>query len=349
VAPSAPRPTRQGRRRLQLSPTTVVSVSQPPTLPEEALASLADQVTSRVLANLSGACALPEVRAPLPSLPPVQQEPTQPGPGQDVVPEDVASEAVNALLYSGESPPTQVINLSTTPLALHIDDKIKERIKLHKFVEFRSLLPGNSETEYTIKVNPNSESPALRLAPSNTVKNISTLEAWQTAFTNYHYIFIQAHPNASTHLLKYSEVLKELAQKFGINALNYYDRNFRLLREQNPSIQFSDIHSELWIRATALSPNSFPSSKNRLSPRTNQNGTQPRGVCFTYNSSGAFCHAQNCRFMHKCSLCFAGHPRYRCPRLTADPTTRSGPRADKPRVQHNPPTTPNNPRPKQIK
>jgi len=103
-----------------------------------------------------------------------------------------------------------------------------------------------------------------------------------------------------------------------------------------------------WIRATAFSPNSFSSSKNRPSPRTNQIGTRPRGVCFTYNSSGAFCHNQNCRFRHKCSLCFRGHPRYKCKSLTTDPTTRPGPRADKLRIQHIPPTTPNNPRPKQI-
>jgi len=129
-----------------------------------------------------------------------------------VVPEDVASEAVNALLYSGESPPNQVLNLSTTPLALHIDDKIKERIKIHKSVELQSFLPGNSETEYTIKASPNAESPALRPAPSNTTKNISTLQARQTAFTIYHYTFIQAHSSAPTHLLKYPEVLKELAR-----------------------------------------------------------------------------------------------------------------------------------------
>jgi len=185
-----------------------------------------------------------------------------------VVPEDVASEAVNASLYSGESPPSQLLNLSTTPLALHIDDKLKERIKLHKFIEFRSLLTGNSETEYTIKVSPNSDSPPLRLAPSNTT--IKHLISVGLAFGPY-YLSLYLHtspPSASTHLLKYSEVLKELDQKFGINALNYYDCNFRSLREQNPAIRFSDFHSELWIRATALSSKSFTSVKNRPSPST---------------------------------------------------------------------------------
>jgi len=96
-----------------------------------------------------------------------------------------------------------------------------------------------------------------------------------------------------------------------------------------------------WIRATAFFPNSSSSSKNRPSPRINQNGTRPRGVCFAYNSAGAFCHKQNCRFRHKCSLCFRGHPRYKCKGLTTDPTTRPGLRADKLRTQHIPPTTPN--------
>jgi len=86
------------------------------------------------------------------------------------------------------------------------------------------------------------------------------------------------------HLLKYSEVIKELGQKFGINALNYYDRNFRLLREQIPAIRFSDIHSELWIRATAFSVNSFTPTKNRPLPRYNRNVIQLRGACYTINS-----------------------------------------------------------------
>jgi len=69
--------------------------------------------------GVRGACCLsslpigiPEVRAP-PHMD--QQDPSQPVPGLDVVPEDVTSEAVNALLYSGESPPSQLLNLSTTP------------------------------------------------------------------------------------------------------------------------------------------------------------------------------------------------------------------------------------------
>jgi len=328
------------------SPPATATSHPTPTLPEEALAALADQVTSRVLAGLSGSGALPEVRA---LQPPDQQPPSQTAPGLEAVPDDVASEAVNALLYSGESPPSQSPNLSTTPLALHVDEKLKERIKSHKFVEFRSLLTGNSETEFIIKVSPTSESPSLKLAPSNTNKNIASLEAWQSAFTLYHYIFIQAHPSASIHLLKYSEVIKELGQKFGINALNYYDRNFRLLREQNPAIRFSDIHSELWIRATAFSVNPTTSTKNRPPPRYNRNGTPLRGACYTFNSPGAFCNKPNCKFLHRCSLCSGPHPKFRCTGPTSDPNSRTSPRPDKPRVQNVPPTTPNNNRPKQIK
>jgi len=62
---------------------------------------------------------------------------------------------------------------------------------------------------------------------------------------------------------------------------------------------FSDIHSELWIRATAFSVNSITTTKNMPLPRYNRNVIQSRGACYTINSlppNQSSCFSQSYNF-----------------------------------------------------
>ena len=204
-------------------------------------------------------------------------------------------------------------------MALHVDDKTRERIKTDKYVDLRSLLPGASEPEYTLKVDTTANNPSLQLSPTPQPRQISTFEAWQSAFNIYHFIYIQAHPQLSPQLLKYGDIARELANKFGMPALSYYDRNFRRLREHDPAIPFANVHQELWLRAAAfLAPNPRPNQTPRTNSFRPQNNTNPtRGTCNAYNSPTAFCSDSQCRFSHKCSHCSGSHPRFRCQRAPA--------------------------------
>ena len=219
-------------------------------------------------------------------------------------------------------------------MALHVDDKTRERIKTDKYVDFRSLLPGSPEPEYTLKVDMTAQNPSLQLAPNSQPHHISTFEAWQSSFNIFHFVYIQAHPQLSPQLLKYGDIARELANKFGMPALSYYDRNFRMLREHDPAIPFANVHQELWLRASAfLAPNPRFNQKPRSNSFRPQNNANPaRGTCHAYNSPTAFCSDPQCRFAHKCSHCSGSHPWFRCQRARAAPH-------NSPLIHNLPPTT----------
>ena len=61
-------------------------------------------------------------------------------------------------------------------------------------------------------------------------------------------VFTQKYPLEAPALMKYSEIVRELAAR-GYN-WHYYDENFRYLRQKEPiSFPWGSIHWELWIKA----------------------------------------------------------------------------------------------------
>lgn len=297
--------------------------------------SLADEVIDRLIAR--GVIKPPEQPAPssqpqpnaapgnLPNSPPVVQEcgvslPLPPSREGEPRPEDVATTAVQALLYGqGESKPNTIDALISSPLGYHVNEKLREKIKNNQFVDFKYLLPTNRDSSLTLKVGGSAGEPTVRLASTTQARPITSIDDWQTAFNIYNYIYIQAHPQQAADLLKYSDIIRDLAKRFGPSAFMYYDENFRALREQNPLMSFSQVHSELWIKAATAPPRAGEHTfrgrpQSFRAPHTANYPTQntAKGFCFKYNKQGVFCQANPCLYRHACSLCQGSHPRYRC-------------------------------------
>ena len=90
--------------------------------------------------------------------------------------------------------------------------------------------------------------PSLSLESVAKPKRINSIEVWDKAFRIFVGVFTQKYPLEAPHLMKYSEIIHDLA----IRGQNWqlYDENFRFLRNLNVS-SYSWVHVnwELWLRS----------------------------------------------------------------------------------------------------
>ena len=150
--------------------------------------------------------------------------------------------------------------------------------------------------------------PQLTLEPSHSHKKIATIQQWVSAFNIFVSIYAERYPNETPRLIKYCEVVRDLAIKSG--GWFWYDEQFRYIRQSNPD-PWDQIHWELWLRAA----NSF----RKQQPFTNKFQTQPRqrfrhpffpkGTCWSFQA-GKRC--SGCQFEHSCFKCGAQHPGSQC-------------------------------------
>lgn len=283
---------------------------------------LAQSVAAEVVSALSGAGNAAPHPVPQPALPTDCPGPSAPipvdNPQATQREHEVAETTVRALVY-GESgsKPSSVLCTSSTPLAFHVNDKLQEKIKTNRFVDFKHLLPGNGDTSYTLRLDGAHGEPAVHLASTTPSKPIPDMDTWLSAFTSYQFVYLQAHPSCAPELLKYMDTIRDINRRFGFAAAKSYDENFRLLRERSPDLSFGCTHTELWLKAATLQPLSRPSNQPFLArPATSRprqgNSTPGHGTCFDYNARDKRCVLYPCKYRHVCSQCQGSHPQFRC-------------------------------------
>ena len=115
-------------------------------------------------------------------------------------------------------------------------------------------------------------------------------------------------------LMKYAEIVRDLAnRKPGLSWL-IYDTQFRCLR-QSQRISWDQLHTEFWVMA-ATTP-TFRSQPRQQQPfqgrqSFNQQRSQfLRNSCWTYNKVGR-CNNTECRYKHKFGLCRCRHCAKSC-------------------------------------
>ena len=91
-----------------------------------------------------------------------------------------------------------------------------------------------------------------------------------------------------------------------------FDEQFRLGQEAHPSRSWGVLDSELWI-TVAAAPVMTASQSGSWTPYSSVGACAPKtGFCFGFNSVRG-CHFRACKFLHKCSKCFAfGHSALLC-------------------------------------
>lgn len=294
-------------------------------------AMAAEIAVNKVLATLSEQGILSPQQPANADRPPNQGSDPQPGPStapvaQPPVTEEVATTALNALLYSdgkGECNSLQsnvhknASHLVSTPLGYHVEDRVKAQIWANQYVDYKALLPGNLDKQFAFKLSTHSGQPTVQVAAQDDTRSINNIDKWLTAHNTYTYIYIQRYPKAAAPLLKYSEIVRDLAKRSGPAAFRYYDETFRALRQSMPDLRFEVPHQEIWMTAMSMRPfqyNPQASSQNQpfRAKSSVSNRAIPKGYCYSYNSAGTHCKAQNCQYKHLCPQCHEQHPKFKC-------------------------------------
>ena len=121
-------------------------------------------------------------------------------------------------------------------------------------------------------------------------------------------IYSEKYPKETPKLMKYSEIVRDIAAKPG-NWV-FYEEQFRFIRQSAPDqFPWDAVHWELWLKVvTNFRPKtSFISDK--VSLRSSPRQSFPKGTCWTFHA-GRVCNS--CRFKHDCFKCGSNHPALQC-------------------------------------
>ena len=123
-------------------------------------------------------------------------------------------------------------------LGARVGPKLKAKIWANEYVDFDCLLSLTPSTErYPLSLAPSGTSsaqPQLNLEPVHPPKKIHSLNQWLTAFNTVVAIYVEKCPSDAPRLMKYCEVLREIAAK-PVDWL-FYDEQFRYIRQSAPVI-----------------------------------------------------------------------------------------------------------------
>ena len=263
------------------------------------------------------------------------------------------------LSNSGSSNPAVREYSFDIPLYAHVDEKIRAKIWADEFVDLARLLHPSREDNYVLAITASGENPTLTFKPQKEEK-IHTIERWTRAFQVFMSVYTLKHPQEAPHMLKYCDVVRELAAK-GFSWY-FYDENFRRGRALD-KLPWQSVHLELWVKAAhtnqgnnmrfrqnggnsnsqqgknavtnsntnsnSASYSSSPQNSNFQSFRENSNFQSFRVNPFSRTQfPKGFCfkyhggaHCGGCNYSHTCFRCEGAHSAAKCNQNTISTTS----------------------------
>lgn len=195
-------------------------------------------------------------------------------------------------------------SMPLVPRTEMVDDKLRQKIRLGEFVDFKLLLP-----------RPGGQQPKKRFTLSEgffeEVEDESKIlfYEWLDAFVVFMSVTLEFFPADAQGMLRHLQIVKKM-QAAGKDAVEY-DTQFRRLKSQNPDIVWGEYLTELANEITSQRVIRKPPKFN-IPPQS-----QPRPkICFKFNSVGGCKYGMSCRFPHRCQRCSSfEHPQHRCAKL----------------------------------
>ena len=243
-------PKRAPKRRSSTSTTPAVAVKQrrsegqSASLPESTTPTpqFSPTVLGEIISNaISGALQSAGIGTLNISPAVGEQRISNPSMPQPTVVEDAASreiaELTNAvapdrLTFASEKP-DDTFSSVTFDLESRVSDRVKAKIWANEYVDFASLLSvAPEESKYRLSVTHSHDQPSLCLEHVKPKRRGLSIDQWVTAFNVFVAVYTIRVPNAISSLMKYCEVVRDIAAKQG--NWRYYDELFRFLRQSKP-------------------------------------------------------------------------------------------------------------------
>ena len=196
-----------------------------------------------------------------------------------------------------------------------IPAKLVSQILEFKFVDMSELLPENLEA-------PTYESPAFTIegrsivptttAASRKKNEINDILTWVECFNSYTAVITAFRPERARDLLAYMALIIRIAKQFPSRCWYNYDRAYRLNAAASNSVNWSQIHSDLYHYHTSVAVTSIQTQASRSrEPRGDQNSMI---ACKSWNIGACSSPREFCRFRHRCDNngCGGAHRRIDC-------------------------------------
>ena len=129
----------------------------------------------------------------------------------------------------------QFVEPISTPISQQVSNKIKKKIWKNQYIDLGSLLP---RTAFTTSTNTNfsmqlDAKSTISLVPNQNLRKIYTIGQWTTAFIRFTAIYAERFPVEAPQLLKYAEIVRDLARRNTGQAWLVYDQQFCMLHENH--------------------------------------------------------------------------------------------------------------------
>ena len=175
--------------------------------------------------------------------------------------------------------------------------------------------------------------------------SIKTVNRWFEAFRNFTAIYTAKYPAHTPLLRKYADTVQRLGKQAGDGAALYYDKQFRLWRQDTPELlPWNQLNSESFNQALAMglvtkSNGKFRTQRKKKKKKRNKKGktkktkqnkkknnkktkkTGPKKrYCLWFNNHGQ-CNRPQCPFEHLCQKCDGSHSKKQCTSNSKDNAT----------------------------
>ena len=103
---------------------------------------------------------------------------------------------------------------ANVPLAHRVSEKVRTQIWANEYVDFSTLFNlQEMEGQYVLKFQNVEGGATVSMVPSVRRQTIRTIEQWTSAFNTFVAIYTEKHVNETPGLMKYSSIVRELAQQ----------------------------------------------------------------------------------------------------------------------------------------
>ena len=124
------------------------------------------------------------------------------------------------------------------PLGSRSSARLKNKIWAEEFVTFGSLLDTSPNLDkFALSITPptagnGSQTPNFTFEPVNNAKKLTSIYEWVSAFHTFVAVYCEKFPRETPNLMQFCETVRDIAARGG--DWNYYDEQFRYLRQGNP-------------------------------------------------------------------------------------------------------------------
>lgn len=169
------------------------------------------------------------------------------------------------------------------PLGKFVDPGLKVKIWRGEFIDLPLLLSNTGTGGATQPLSLfNIDGQLCLKSQAVKPKEIYNIEKWTAAFFVFMSIYLQQHPQRAIELIKYTDLIRNLAQRFPGTGWVMYDKEFRLEQAIDPTRSWAHYDSDLFLEKLAMPVFAIQQQSGRRGGRHGTAHRSPRVVAIIH-------------------------------------------------------------------